>query len=98
MSQRSFVAMLALASSAPAFAQWEQATGTAGLNMQSLLSRNGFAYAGGATGAYRSADGERPGETFGPSGRPAAEPGDPVVKTPRHRGTCRPDPPVENPA
>ena len=73
MSQRSFVAMLALASSAPAFAQWEQATGTAGLNMQSLLSRNGFAYAGGATGAYRSADG---GASFVPSntGNDAAGP------------------------
>lgn len=73
VSQCAFVAMLALASSAPAFAQWEQATGTAGLNMQSLLSRNGFAYAGGATGAYRSADG---GASFVPSntGNDAAGP------------------------
>lgn len=37
-----------------ASAQWVQSTGTTGLNMQSLLSREGTAFAGGATGAYRS--------------------------------------------
>ncbi len=35
-------------------AQWQPSVGTAGLNMQSLASRGGFAFAGGATGAYRS--------------------------------------------
>jgi hypothetical protein len=37
-------------------------------------------------------------ETFGPSGRPAGEPGDPAVKYPRHRATCRSGPPLENAA
>ncbi|MDA1008835.1 MAG: hypothetical protein O2800_07550 [Planctomycetota bacterium] len=37
-------------------AQWIQATGTTNLNMQSLGSRGSYAFAGGATGAYRSAD------------------------------------------
>ncbi len=35
-------------------AQWIQCTGTAALNMQSLGSRGAYAFAGGATGAYRS--------------------------------------------
>ncbi len=34
-------------------------------------------------------------ETFGPSGRPAGKPGDPVVKTPRPRGTNHPGSPLE---
>jgi len=37
-------------------------------------------------------------ETFGPSGRPAGEPGDPAVKTARHRDTNHPGPPLENAA
>ncbi len=37
-------------------AQWQQCTGTAALNMQSLGSRGAYAFAGGATGAYRSSD------------------------------------------
>ncbi len=50
-------ALLALALANTALAQqWHQATGTASLNMQSLLARNGFVFAGGATGAYRSSD------------------------------------------
>jgi hypothetical protein len=37
-------------------AQWQQCAGTAGLNMQSLLTDDGYDFAGGATGAYRSSD------------------------------------------
>ncbi|NBX33049.1 MAG: hypothetical protein EBR07_10055, partial [Planctomycetes bacterium] len=51
------VAILSLALANNALAQqWHQSTGTASLNMQSLLARNGFVFAGGATGAYRSSD------------------------------------------
>jgi len=39
-----------------ALAQWQACAGTAGLNMQSLLSDGAFDFAGGATGAYRSLD------------------------------------------
>ena len=38
------------------FAQWQISTGTAGLNMQSLLHKGTYDFAGGATGAYRSID------------------------------------------
>jgi len=41
---------------APLFAQWEQSRGTAGLNMQSLLTRGTCNFAGGATGVYVSTD------------------------------------------
>ncbi|MEN9634369.1 MAG: hypothetical protein RL077_2773 [Verrucomicrobiota bacterium] len=41
---------------APLFAQWEQSRGTAGLNMRSLLTKGACNFAGGATGAYVSAD------------------------------------------
>jgi hypothetical protein len=37
-------------------AQWQQCAGTAGLNMQSLLTEGLYDFAGGATGAYRSSD------------------------------------------
>lgn len=40
-----------------ALAQWTPCAGTTGLNMQSLGSRGAYAFAGGATGAYRSTDG-----------------------------------------
>jgi hypothetical protein len=55
---------LCIGTATPALAQWHSCTGTAGLNMQSLLGRNGIGYAGGATGAYRSTDGA---VTFVPS-------------------------------
>jgi hypothetical protein len=41
---------------APLFAQWEQSRGTAGLNMQSLLTKGTYNFAGGATGVYVSTD------------------------------------------
>jgi hypothetical protein len=41
---------------APLFAQWEQSRGTAGLNMQSLLTKGTYHFAGGATGVYVSTD------------------------------------------
>ena len=36
------------------YAQWQQAAGTAGLNMQSLLTNGVYNFAGGETGAYLS--------------------------------------------
>lgn len=39
-----------------AFGQWQQSAGTAGLNMQSLLTNGTYNYAGGQTGAYLSTD------------------------------------------
>ena len=41
---------------APLAAQWEQSLGTAGLNMQSLLTKGAYNFAGGATGAHVSTD------------------------------------------
>jgi len=38
------------------FAQWQACAGTAGLNMQSLLTNGMYNFAGGATGAYLSTD------------------------------------------
>jgi hypothetical protein len=52
------LALAAAALHAPlATAQWSPCAGTAGLNMQALGSRGNDAFAGGATGAYRSVDG-----------------------------------------
>ena len=48
------IIVAALAVTNTAFAQWHQSTGTASLNMQSLISRENYVFAGGATGAYRS--------------------------------------------
>jgi len=39
-----------------AFGQWQQSIGTAGLNMQSLLTNGIYNFAGGAKGAYLSTD------------------------------------------
>ncbi len=47
---------------------------------------------------HHGAPAKRPEETFGPSSWPAGEPGDSAVKSPRHRGTARPGPPLENAA
>lgn len=50
--------VLVLLAMAPmAQAQWQASAGTAGLNVQALASRAGFAFAGGSSGAYRSTDG-----------------------------------------
>lgn len=38
------------------FGQWQQCSGTAGLNMQSLFTNGTYNFAGGQTGAYRSTD------------------------------------------
>jgi hypothetical protein len=38
------------------YAQWQQSIGTAGLNMQSLLTNGIYNFAGGQTGAYLSTD------------------------------------------
>ena len=64
---------LAIESAPQALAQWTSCAGTSGLNMQSLATREGFAFSGGATGAYRSSDGAL---TFTPSnsGNDAAGP------------------------
>lgn len=41
---------------APTIGQWQQSVGTAGLNMQSLLTYGNYNFAGGQTGAYLSTD------------------------------------------
>jgi hypothetical protein len=38
------------------YGQWQQSAGTAGLNMQSLLTNGNYNFAGGQTGAYLSTD------------------------------------------
>jgi len=38
------------------FGQWQQSAGTAGLNMQALLTNGIYNFAGGQTGTYRSTD------------------------------------------
>ncbi|MBK8609814.1 MAG: hypothetical protein IPL84_07660 [Chitinophagaceae bacterium] len=40
----------------PTIGQWQQSAGTAGLNMQSLLTYGSYNFAGGQTGAYLSTD------------------------------------------
>lgn len=40
----------------PTVGQWQQSAGTAGLNMQSLLTNGNYNFAGGQTGAYLSTD------------------------------------------
>ncbi len=42
--------------SATVFGQWQQSAGTAGLNMQSLLTNGIYNFAGGQTGVYLSSD------------------------------------------
>jgi len=42
--------------SVSAYGQWQQSAGTAGLNMQSLLTNGIYNFAGGQTGAYLSID------------------------------------------
>lgn len=42
--------------SVSAYGQWQQSAGTAGLNMQSLLTNGAYNFAGGQTGAYLSTD------------------------------------------
>ncbi len=60
LASSSFLALAAVASlgvtTNTALAQWTQCAGTTSLNMQSLGSRGAYAFAGGSTGAYRSAD------------------------------------------
>ena len=54
LSRLAVLAFVALTTSSSALAQWQQSTGTAALNYQSLLSRGASCFAGGSTGAYRS--------------------------------------------
>ncbi len=42
--------------SVSAYGQWQQSAGTAGLNMQSLLTNGAYNFSGGQTGAYLSTD------------------------------------------
>ncbi len=65
------VATLAITSAASA--QWQQSTGTAALNFQSLISRGPTVFAGGATGAYRS-ENNATSFTFSNSGNNAVGP------------------------
>ncbi|NBX60409.1 MAG: hypothetical protein EBT62_08100, partial [Opitutaceae bacterium] len=51
-----FLAIAIALNISPLSAQWEQCNGTAGLNMQSLLTKGTSNFAGGATGVYVSTD------------------------------------------
>jgi hypothetical protein len=51
-----FILTSALFSSFTSFSQWQQAAGTAGLNIQSLITNGMYNFAGGSTGAYLSTD------------------------------------------
>ena len=51
-----FLLASALFSSFNSFSQWQQAAGTAGLNIQSLITNGMYNFAGGSTGAYLSTD------------------------------------------
>ena len=51
-----FLLASALFSSFTSFSQWQQAAGTAGLNIQSLITNGMYNFAGGSTGAYLSTD------------------------------------------
>ena len=70
-SLAALVAVFMLTSSASA--QWQQSTGTAALNFQSLISRGPTVFAGGATGAYRS-ENNATSFTFSNSGNSAVGP------------------------
>ena len=54
MKKLQIILLLSLSSSA--FGQWQQSTGTLGLNMQSLLTNGSYNFSGGQTGAYLSID------------------------------------------
>ena len=51
-----FLLASALFYSFTSFSQWQQAAGTAGLNIQSLITNGMYNFAGGSTGAYLSTD------------------------------------------
>ena len=51
-----FILASALFSSFTSFSQWQQAAGTSGLNIQSLITNGMYNFAGGSTGAYLSTD------------------------------------------
>ena len=56
MSKLIFLSILLCGISFCTGAQWQQSAGTAGLNMQSLLTNGTYNFAGGQTGAYVSSD------------------------------------------
>ncbi|MEY3084642.1 MAG: hypothetical protein RL037_822 [Bacteroidota bacterium] len=64
MSKLIFLSILLCGISYCTCAQWQQSAGTAGLNMQSLLSNDTYNFAGGQTGAYVSSDS---GANYSPS-------------------------------
>lgn len=80
-------ACLAASLCGPVLAQWQPCVGTAGLNMQSLASRGELAFAGGATGVYRSTD---EGFSFQPSnsGNDSTGPTRGFAQDAKHLYTC----------
>ena len=56
MKNKSLQILLLCCISYSTFGQWQQSAGTAGLNMQSLLTNGMYNFAGGQTGAYLSTD------------------------------------------
>jgi hypothetical protein len=56
MKNKSLKILLLCCISYSTFGQWQQSAGTAGLNMQSLLTNGIYNFAGGQTGAYLSTD------------------------------------------
>ncbi|MEY3237614.1 MAG: hypothetical protein RI883_1715, partial [Bacteroidota bacterium] len=68
-------------------AQWQQSAGTAGLNMQALLTNGNYNFAGGQTGAYNSID-EAGSYTLSNSGNDAAGPTRGFTKDDTYIYTC----------
>ena len=56
MKNKSLQILLLCCISYSTFGQWQQSVGTAGLNMQSLITNGIYNFAGGQTGAYLSTD------------------------------------------
>ncbi len=68
-------------------AQWQQSAGTAGLNMQALLTNGNYNFAGGQTGAYNSID-EAGSYTLSNSGNDAVGPTRGFTKDDTYIYTC----------
>ena len=69
------------------YGQWQQCTGTAGLNMQGLLTSGNYNFAGGQTGAYSSTD-EAASYTLSNSGNDAVGPTRGFTKDVTYIYTC----------
>ena len=69
------------------YGQWQQCTGTAGLNMQALLTNGNYNFAGGQTGAYSSTD-DAASYTLSNSGNDAVGPTRGFTKDDTYIYTC----------